>query len=284
MCYCQYRIHGTVRVSGYQPRRAIHAAVFPTELGRAFITHSKAGGSGIHSPGEHQPTGFLQAQLFLELQGRHASDLFEGVIKGRFTHISARGQIGNAQRLGITILQGGNYLGDSVSLGIGGSEISHTRPQLTVERPVENFPAGEGARIGMSAGVSSSDGVAVADLFPRFTLGGLLGSVASDSSDLFSGPAEYQQAILVALEETESRLVFYDRIQQRVARLQLAEAQAFEATRLAHARYGGGFIDYFEVLEAEQALAVARESTVLSRTTAMLAMLDVYRALAGPPG
>lgn len=162
-------------------------------------------------------------------------------------------------------------------------------------------------------------GVAVADLFPRFTLDGLIGSVALGSGELFSGPAEsrrialgvdwtfldyakvqariesadaesqmalaqYQQTVLIALEETESRLVFYDRIQQRVNRLNNAETQARKAVNLARSRYRDGFIGYFEVLQAEQELALAKESRVQARTSEIMAMVDVYRTLAGPPG
>lgn len=160
--------------------------------------------------------------------------------------------------------------------------------------------------------------VASADLFPRFTLGGLLGSVAADPGDLFTGPAEtrhvtlgidwtfldrgrvraridaadadsraafaeYQQAVLRALEEAENRLVQYNRIQQRVQFLAQAEAQAHEAVALARTRHDGGLIAYFEVLAAEQELVAAREAAVQSRTAEVLAMVDVYRALAGPP-
>lgn len=169
------------------------------------------------------------------------------------------------------------------------------------------------------AAATARIGVATADLFPRFTLGGLLGSVAGDAGDLFTAPAEsrnvvlgidwtfldhgkvqaridaagaesraalagYRQAVLVALEETENRLVQYDRIQQRARFLAEAEEQARQAVEMARTRYEGGLIAYFEVLVAEQELALAREAAVQSRTAEVLAMVDVYRTLAGPPG
>ncbi len=168
------------------------------------------------------------------------------------------------------------------------------------------------------AAATARIGVATADLFPRFTLGGLLGSVAGDADDLFTGPAEsrnvalgidwtfldhgrvraridaadadsraaladYQQTVLSALEEAENRLVQYNRIQQRVQFLAKAEAQAHQAVALARTRHEGGLIAYFEVLGAEQELATAREAAVQSRTAEVVAMVDVYRTLAGPP-
>ena len=114
--------------------------------------------------------------------------------------------------------------------------------------------------------------MATADLFPRFTLAGLLGSVAADTSDLLSGPAEsrrvvlgvdwtfldhdrvrarieaagadsraalasYQAAVLVALEEAETRLVRYQQAQEREDRLERAMTDAETAVELARTRY-----------------------------------------------
>jgi len=168
------------------------------------------------------------------------------------------------------------------------------------------------------AAATARVGVAVADLFPRFTLGGLLGSIAGDPDDLFSAPAEsrsvmlgidwtfldygkvqariaaadaeslsllfdYRQAVLTALEETESRLVQYDRIQAQRQHLEQATEEALQAVDLARLRYDGGFIAYIEVLDAEQELASARDAAVRSRTAEAVSMVDVYRTLAGAP-
>lgn len=168
------------------------------------------------------------------------------------------------------------------------------------------------------AAATARIGVATADLFPRFTLSGLLGTVAADTSDLFSGASEsssvalgidwtflntgrvraridaadaqarealadYQQAVLTALEDTETRLVRYQQSQQRSRGLQQAVAEAEQAVRLARTRHRRGFIGYFEVLSAEQELIAARDEAVQSRTSEVLAMVDVYRALAGAP-
>lgn len=162
-------------------------------------------------------------------------------------------------------------------------------------------------------------GVAMADMFPHFTLGGLLGSVAGDPGDLFTGAtasrnvilgvdwtfldyakvqaridaadaesraalADYRRTVLTVLEEVENRLVYYNRSQAREQRLQQAQTQAQQAVELAHTRHENGLIAYFEVLSAQQELALARDAAVRSRTQVMVAMVDVYRALAGAPG
>ncbi|HSH42578.1 MAG TPA: efflux transporter outer membrane subunit [Arenicellales bacterium] len=168
------------------------------------------------------------------------------------------------------------------------------------------------------AAATARIGVASADLYPRFTLSGLLGTVAGDPGDLFSSGSEsglvalgidwsfldrgrvraridaadaetreaiadYRQAVLTALEATETRLVRYQRSQDRTARLESAVASAERAVELARTRFERGFIDYFEVLAAEQELVAARNNAVRSRTDEVLAMVDVYRALAGAP-
>lgn len=95
--------------------------------------------------------------------------------------------------------------------------------------------------------------------------------------------AGYQQTILNALEEVENRLVQYSHIQQQYQRLVQAEVLAGQAARLARTRYESGLIAYFEVLSAEQELAAARDAMSQSRTAQVVAMVDLYRALAGPP-
>ena len=66
-----------------------------------------------------------------------------------------------------------------------------------------------------------------------------------------------------------------------VARLRYAHAE--QAAELARTRYERGFIGYFEVLAAEQELTTTRDARVRSQTGVVLAMVDVYRALAGAP-
>lgn len=169
------------------------------------------------------------------------------------------------------------------------------------------------------AAATARIGVATADLYPRFTLSGFLGTLASDTSDLFASSGEtrsvalgidwtfldhgkvrarieaagaesraalasYQQTVLEALEETETRLVRYRRAQEREERLALAVTNAEKAVELARARYEQGFVGYFEVLAAEQEFTEVRDEAVRSRTAVVLTMVDVYRSMAGQPG
>lgn len=168
------------------------------------------------------------------------------------------------------------------------------------------------------AAASARIGIATADLFPRFTLDGLAGSVATTGSDLFTSGsesrlialgvdwtfldaaqvrarvdaadaattaalAEYRQAVLLALEETETSLARHHYAQTRSGLFRNAEEAAREAVEQARDRYQQGYTSFFELLTAELELSSARDALVQSRTFEMLAMVDVYRSIAGPP-
>jgi NodT family efflux transporter outer membrane factor (OMF) lipoprotein len=159
-------------------------------------------------------------------------------------------------------------------------------------------------------------GVATADLFPRLTLGGLIGSQAADAGDLFgSGSrtglvalgidwsfldvgrvrarmraadagadaalAQYQQAVLLALEDTETALLRHDRTNAEAERLTRAAADSTRAAELARLRYRAGAADLLEVLDADRVRLQAEDALADVRTRAATSGVAVYRALAG---
>jgi NodT family efflux transporter outer membrane factor (OMF) lipoprotein len=166
------------------------------------------------------------------------------------------------------------------------------------------------------AAATARIGVAVADLFPRVTF---IGSVAleaksfsgigSRGSDTFSfGPrifwaafdlgrvrarirqadaraeaalAEYEQRVLIALEETESALVNFGRQGFRRDFLRESAQASEKATALARLRYQYGVSDFLTVLDAERTLLQAQDQLAQSETTAATALVAVYKALGG---
>lgn len=124
-------------------------------------------------------------------------------------------------------------------------------------------------------------GIATADLFPRVTLGAAIGAYAFNGSALYSASAEsnmaalgvdwsfldagrvksrieaadaeaaarlanYQQAVLVALEDVENALVRFTRTTDEEARLNSAAAELAKASALAGEKYQAGAIELFE--------------------------------------
>ncbi|GAB2510271.1 efflux transporter outer membrane subunit [Lysobacter humi (ex Lee et al. 2017)] len=159
-------------------------------------------------------------------------------------------------------------------------------------------------------------GVSTADLFPRLTLGGLLGTQAADAGDLFEGGsrtglvalgidwsfldvgrvrariraaeagadvalAQYEQTVFTALEETENALVRHSRAQREAEHLRRAAADSGDAARLARVRYQAGASGLLEVLDAERGRLQAEDALADAQARAASTAVQVYSALAG---
>ena len=159
-------------------------------------------------------------------------------------------------------------------------------------------------------------GVATADLFPRFTLGGLIGTQALDAGALFERDSEtrliafgidgsflnvgrvrsriaaanaataadlaaYEQTVLLALEETENALVRASHSAEENAYLERASAAGARATAIARLRYDNGAIDVLDVLEAERVSLQAEDAFAQGRVRNTVAVVSLYKALAG---
>ncbi|RRH82370.1 efflux transporter outer membrane subunit [Variovorax beijingensis] len=159
-------------------------------------------------------------------------------------------------------------------------------------------------------------GVAVADLYPRVTLGAGFG-YESAGSERFGewgsrqwhvGPSislpifdngrrrstvnlrelqqqeaavAFQQAVLKAWHEIDSALSAYAAERQRHAELAERERSSREALTLAHARYANGLTDFGVELDARRALLQARRDQVQSTSRMAVGMVAVYKALGG---
>jgi len=163
---------------------------------------------------------------------------------------------------------------------------------------------------------SARIGVATADLFPRFTLAGLLGSVAPGAGDLFASGsdtrsvalgvdwsfldtgrvragiaaanadaggalAQYRQSVLLALEDVENALVRYGRARAEDAHLAQAAADSEHASNLARIRFEAGAIGLLDVLDAERTRLQSQDQLAEARSRTVVAAVDLYVALAG---
>jgi len=162
-------------------------------------------------------------------------------------------------------------------------------------------------------------GIATADLFPQFTLAGLIGTQAFDTSALFERDAEtrfvalgvdwsfldvgrvrariaaadadaaaalagYEQTVLLALEDTENALVRLAKARIEDRHLESAALDSATAARLARLRYEAGAVDLLDVLDAERTQLVAQDAFADARTRSATAAVGLYRALAGGYG
>ncbi len=159
-------------------------------------------------------------------------------------------------------------------------------------------------------------GVTTAELFPRLSLGGLLGSSALSTGALFGAGsasrsvflgvdwsfldvgrvrariaaseagaqvalAQYQQSVLLALEDTENALVLLTRTRTEDAHLAQAAEQRARAEQLAQRRYRLGSVGLYEVLDAQRDLYAAQDAAADSRARGLRAAVALYQALAG---
>ena len=159
-------------------------------------------------------------------------------------------------------------------------------------------------------------GVAMADLYPRFSLTGLVGLQSLDATDLISWPsrawgigprvswpvfdagrirakiraqdarqeqalARYEQAILISLEEVENALVAY--IKERVRQRWLSEAvkASREAADVASERYRSGLENFLNVVIAQRSLYDSQDALAQSQIAIASNLVALYKALGG---
>jgi len=166
------------------------------------------------------------------------------------------------------------------------------------------------------AAATAAVGVQVADLFPRVTINAGIGLTAPRVSQLEDhgndrrsfGPAlswglfdfghvynriraagarsaeslaNYEQTVLLALEETENALSDYARERARLDHLRKAAGASREASELAAQRFEGGVSDFLDALDAYRTSLEAEDQLAISETRAATALVAVYKALGG---
>jgi outer membrane protein TolC len=195
---------------------------------------------------------------------------------------------------------------------------------LEIDRPL---PIGDGAQwLARRPDVRAAErrlaadtariGVATADLYPRITFGGSVGSTGSDLGDIFTGGplrwllgpllswafpnqepirarieaaeadaahslAAFDGTMLTALEETETALSNYAHAIARRRSLQAASVQAEKAAKIVRAQQRAGTINSLDSLDAERTLAEARAQLAAQDAEVSRAQIDVFRALGG---
>jgi len=159
-------------------------------------------------------------------------------------------------------------------------------------------------------------GVAIAELYPRFTLSGALSFQATDSANLFTtlsralsfGPSlqwnifsggsirnnitvqnerqkqallRYEKSILTALEEVENGMVAYARELDRRENMLTAAVASRESVRLAESMYKDGLTDFSRVLDAQRNLFTHEDQLADSDAEVTRNLIRLYKALGG---
>ncbi|MBI4581899.1 MAG: efflux transporter outer membrane subunit [Planctomycetes bacterium] len=166
------------------------------------------------------------------------------------------------------------------------------------------------------AAATAQIGVAVADLYPRFSITGSFGTQTRDmqhfldSNSLFwsIGPgvswpifeggriranikvqtererqafALYHSTILTALEDVENALVAYRQDQQRWHHLGKAVDASHRALEVATERYRKGLADFLSVLESQRSLYLTQDQLAQSEADVVANYIALNKALGG---
>ena len=159
-------------------------------------------------------------------------------------------------------------------------------------------------------------GVQTADLFPRVNFAGLLGMFQYHSDSAFDGVspvnlaalnidwsfldrgrvrariaasradgdaqlAQYQQTILLALQDVEDSLVRYARSREQDDQLHQAATDSKRAADLANVRYREGATGLLDLLDAERVELEAEDAYATSHLQSANAAVSLYKSLAG---
>ena len=167
------------------------------------------------------------------------------------------------------------------------------------------------------AAASARIGVAISEYYPKFSLGGLVGSAtAMASGNLFTGGASqalgvlglrwrlfdfgridaqiaaargqeaealaaYRLAVLRATEDVENSFSALVKREAQVGILARGETSFARARENSFAAYKGGVVSLIEVLDADGNLLQARDAKALAQTEAARAAIASFRALGG---
>ncbi len=117
--------------------------------------------------------------------------------------------------------------------------------------------------------------------WPALNLGRVKARVDESRAREAEAQAQYNQTVLLALQDVESALVRYRTARARVDRINEAAQASERAADLARLRFSGGVADFLQVLDAERTQLEAQDQLAQGRTEAATAYAALYKALGG---
>lgn len=166
------------------------------------------------------------------------------------------------------------------------------------------------------AAATAQIGVATADLYPKFSLTGVIGLQSVSASDWFTGRSRfwsvgptitwpvfdagkiranieirsaqqeqalrlYEKSVLTGFEDVENALVNYGNEQTRYRSLLEAVAADRRALQMANDLYRQGLVAFLNVLDAQRTLYVSESALAQSEANMAANLVALYKALGG---
>ncbi len=186
----------------------------------------------------------------------------------------------------------------SLEIAVGvPAETLRRRPDV---RRAERQLAAETARVG----------VAVAELYPKFTLSGTIGLESSAQTIGLAGIGlglnwnifdrsrirnqievqsavqeqaliAYEASILTALEDVENALTAFAEEQRRYVSLTQSAQAAARSAEVARTRYEAGASDFLSVLDGERVLLTSEDNQAVSEGLILSNLIKLYKSLGG---
>jgi multidrug efflux system outer membrane protein len=114
-----------------------------------------------------------------------------------------------------------------------------------------------------------------------FDLGRVLARIDASEAVARQSLAQYEQTVLLALEDVEGSLARFKGFKLRRDHLQDAVVQSGKAVALARTQYENGLIDILPVLDAQRSALIAQLSLAESQTDLLTALVAVFKAVGG---
>jgi NodT family efflux transporter outer membrane factor (OMF) lipoprotein len=118
-------------------------------------------------------------------------------------------------------------------------------------------------------------------VFPVFNYGRLVNEVRVQDAQFQAAVLNYQNTVLKAQQEVEDGLSAFSSSQEALVRLNRAAAEAARTTGLSLRQYKAGETTYTTVLTSEQTQLAIEDSVASTKGNVALGLIAVYRALGG---
>ncbi|WP_297836125.1 efflux transporter outer membrane subunit [Pseudomonas sp.] len=141
------------------------------------------------------------------------------------------------------------------------------------------YTAARGSQIGSSAAAAWSLGPSIT--WPALDLRSVRARIRGANADADGALANYEQHVLLALEESENAFSDYNKRQERLISLIKQSESSRKAADLASIQYREGTADFLVLLDAERERLAAEDSQALGEIDTYRGIVAIYKALGG---